>query len=198
MQKRNIMEEIWKDVSGYEGYYQVSNLGRVKSLDRWITYRDGRKYFYRSKIKSQAKYRGGYLFVSLKVNRHQFSAKVHRLVAQAFIPNPENKPQVNHKNGIRTDNRVENLEWVTCSENHLHAFRVLGRNPTCLGVTGKNHPSSRPILQYSLNGKFIKEHESATYASKELGISLSSLCRAVKMKYKTSGGYVWKLKHLPH
>lgn len=110
------MDEIWKDITGYEGLYQVSNLGRVKSLK-----------FGKELILKHSKDKDGYVMVGLWKNNHNTTAKVHRLVAQAFIPNPENKPQVNHLKGIRNDNRVTELEWATKSEDAIHSWNVLKR-----------------------------------------------------------------------
>ena len=110
------MEEVWKDIAGYEGYYQVSSLGRVRRIKGGQGARAGKilKQFLRGR---------DYLAVYLTKDSKTITYSVHRLVAMAFIPNPVNKPQVNHKNGIKTDNQVENLEWTTCQENIQHAWR---------------------------------------------------------------------------
>lgn len=105
----SIDNEKWKDIPDYEGIYQVSNLGRIKS---------------KMGIKTKQLSRNGYEIIMLYKNCKWKNFIVHRIVAQSFILNPENKSQVNHVNGIKTDNRAENLEWVTCSENHKHAFKM--------------------------------------------------------------------------
>lgn len=108
--------EVWKDIDGYEGVYQVSNMGRIKSLTRkvWNYTKPGR-------ILKPCMKENGYLHVSLhNGDKHEKHAHVHRLVAQAFIPNPENLPEVNHKNFNKEDNRVENLEWCTSRYNKAH------------------------------------------------------------------------------
>ncbi len=111
------MEEIWKDIEGAEGSYQVSNLGRVRSFHISAL----------GKIKKPRLDKDGYLIIDLGRKGQTATRRVHRLVALAFIPNPQGLPQVNHKNGKRDDPRSENLEWATYSTNHLHAYRVLGR-----------------------------------------------------------------------
>lgn len=124
--------EVWRDIPGYAGRYQASNLGRVKG-PRGIL----RPYISRS----------GYLINTAYVDGGKIREGVHRLVAHAFIPNPEGKPQINHINGIKTDNRPENLEWVTCSENNLHRRRVLNggggrpKRPVVCLTTGAWYPS---------------------------------------------------------
>jgi len=117
------MEEIWKDIAGYEGCYQVSNKGRMKSLLRVVKHLTGGKLTVSEKILT-LKDRNGYDHISLWKENIEKRFKVHRLVAQAFIPNPENKPQVNHIDGDRKNNHVSNLEWVTGKENAQHAIKT--------------------------------------------------------------------------
>jgi len=124
------MNEIWKDIPGYEGKYQVSNLARVKSLPQRIRYQhyNGVEMFrltYEKILKQRLNHGYPYISLHLGLTGEYKTHKVHRLIAEAFIPNPENKRCVNHKNGVRDDNRLDNLEWATHSENNLHAFRVL-------------------------------------------------------------------------
>lgn len=124
------MEEIWKDIAGYKGFYQVSNLGRIKSLCRKTLNSKGVYHTVGGRIMAPKKDPNGYLSIILSKNQVTKQERIHRLVALAFIDNPENKDLVNHMDGNKRNNVVTNLEWVTHSQNHKHAFRTGLRVPT--------------------------------------------------------------------
>jgi hypothetical protein len=130
--------EVWKDIEGYEGLYQVSNIGRVKSLQRIAPRSKFGNIPVKERILKFGKNRCGYNYVNLKLFSVSKTFTVHRLVTKAFLPNMENKPDVNHKNGIKTDNRVKNLEWVTTSENVKHSFKNGFQSNKC-----EKNPSSK-------------------------------------------------------
>jgi len=132
------MEEIWKDIEGWKNHYQISNLSRVRSLDFPMFHWRGGQSIEKGRI-MKLKKDNGYLRIVLRKNGEQKNLAIHRLVAQAFIQNPENKPEINHINGIKTDNRIENLEWCTQKENCEHAFKIGLRK----GLKGDKNPYSK-------------------------------------------------------
>lgn len=158
-------KEIWKDIEGYEGKYQVSNLGRVRSLI-------GNK-----KILSPAHIKGNYLLVNLRYSKGKL---IHRLVAEAFVPNPKNKPEVNHIDGNKENNRAENLEWVTPKENTKHAHDIgLVCHPT-----GQEHPRSKFTNQQikQIRNEHIANDKKygARALAKKYGVASSTIDRIIK------------------
>lgn len=130
------MNEIFKDVEGFEGLYQISNLGRVKSLNRTVISSNGKVRNLKEKIMKPCLIGTGYVTVVLYTGKKTIKLKhIHRLIALHFIPNPDNKPQVNHINSIRNDNRLVNLEWVTPRENSSHGYKRKNKTSKYTGVS---------------------------------------------------------------
>lgn len=188
--------EIWKDIAGYEGYYQVSNYGNVKSLDRIVQSKQMQKSI-KGKVLKKSLMKIGYCSVNLCIKGKCRQSLIHRMVGMAFIPNPENKKEINHKNGIRHDNYYENLEWVTSRENQLHKYRVLkiDHSRPNLGRYGALHNNAVAVSQYSLEGEHIADFgaviEAARYCGSNNGSSIVRVCKGVSKTYK---GYIWKYK----
>lgn len=173
-------KEIWKSVIGYERLYKVSNLGKVKSMNY--------KHTGLSKILTPIKTHNGYLQVKLYRYGKMSREYVHRIVASAFIPNFETKPQVNHKNENKSDNRVENLEWVTSKENLNYGTRVKRAAKS----------KSKSMLQFSIDGKLLNTWESARLAARTLGYNQGNISQCCVGKFKTMYGYKWKYDLLPN
>ena len=164
--------EVFKDIKGYEGLYQVSNLGNVKSLNYNGTGKE--------RILKSCVHKSGYLVVILYKDGKAKIHYVHRLVAEAFIDNPDNLPCVNHKNEDKTDNRVENLEFCSYQYNINYGTR--------------NERISKIVVQYTLDGVFVEEYPSVSEAKRQLGYSQGNISECCLGKRKTAYGYKWKYK----
>lgn len=163
------MEEIWKDVPGFEGLYQVSNYGQIKSTPRRGT---------AGGIMKGHADRKGYINITLRKDGIQYTQKLHRLIAITFISNPHNYPEVNHRDENKQNNRVDNLEWCTTSYNHEYGTRTLRASTHC----------GKPIRCVETG----VEYQGAKWASKEMGIDASGITKALKNPNRTCGGYHWQ------
>lgn len=172
------MQEIWKDVVGCEGIFIVSSIGTIKNLIK-------------SKVVIQKKDRQGYLRIASRIGKNK-TCSAHRIVAFAFIPNPMNKPQINHINGIKDDNRVENLEWATSHENLIHAFKTGLKVSATLGKFGSDNPKSKPISQYKLDGTFIESFLCVKDANEKTGINITNIRDCALGNRPRAGWYSWK------
>ena len=182
--------EVWKDIQGYEGLYQVSSFGRVRSLDRLIKSRYGNSRRIAGKIIKPNKIWSGYLRISLWREQKTEYKSVHRLVAETFIPNPENFPCVNHKDEVKSNNAVSNLEWCTWKYNANY-----GTRNERFSKKRMNCPSiSKSVIQYLKDGTVISEFESAKEAERQTGINNANIisCCIGRKSFHTAGGYKWK------
>lgn len=189
------MEEIWKDIKGYEGLYQVSNFGRVKSLDRWAEQKNRKSRFIKGVMKKQHINKSGYLTVGLCKDSKGTHYLVHRLVADAFIPNVENLSEVNHKDEVKTNNCVDNLEWCNHYYNSNYGTRTERMIPLLNTARKKsNEVLSKTVYQYSLEGDLIKIYNS-THATTKYGFSQGCVARCCRGESETYKGYIWKYEN---
>lgn len=175
------MTEEWRDIEGYEGLYMISNTGKVKSLERAVWTGRGCYHTLPERILKADKWGGGYYQVTLFKDGKRNRYKVHRLVAQAFIPNPDNLPCINHKDENKKNNCVQNLEWCTYKYNSNYGTNIERRvSKRRKAVIGTNIATGN-ILKFP----------SAPEAERQMGIAASSICRCCNGKVKSAGGYVW-------
>lgn len=192
----NLPNEQWKDIKDYEGLYQVSNYGRVKSLKKKleITNKYGTFYFWRySKILKPIVGNTGYLVVSLVKEKRKKQFRVHQLVGRHFLANPNNYNCINHINGIKYCNLYTNLEYCTYSHNNKEAYRLGLKKPskTMLGKLDKDCPNSVAVNQYDLDGIFIKRWNSSREAMRQLNMKSNKIYMCCQGKRHTYAGYKW-------
>lgn len=183
----NELVEIWKPVMGYEGFYEISNLGRVRSLDRWRNAKNGSKSILKGKVMKNHYVDNGYIRILLNDGIEKKKHLIHRLVAKAFIPNPNNLPEVNHKDEDKSNNIVwinedgsidynkSNLEW--CDDKYNTRYSL-----------------AKPIIQFTLDGELVKKWDATIDIENELHINHSAVSGCCKNKYghKSAGGFIWK------
>lgn len=178
-------KEIWKPIEDYEGIYEVSSFGRVRSLDRLIHRKRRGSCVYPGIMLNPSITHKGYESVDLRKHGNRKNEVVHRLVAKQFIPRIANKPQVNHIDGNKRNNKVSNLEWVNNSENQLHAY--------ALGLSKPSELAGRPkrkVAMINEENKVIKVFNSITEATEVTGVhNIGAVCREIRPK---AGGFVWK------
>lgn len=170
--------EIWKDIKDYEGLYQASNLGNIKSVKK----NRNLKFINRS---------DGYYYINLSKKSKVKPTKVHRIIAQTFIENPNNYNIINHIDGNRKNNCISNLEWCTQSHNIKEAYRMGTKKPNKINIKKR-----KKVMQFSVNYQLIKIWDSIKEASKELKIKDSNISLVCKNKRNLAGGFVWKYKEI--
>ena len=175
-------KEIWRDIDGYEGLYEVSDQGRVKSLEKKVKHWRGGERIQKERILKPATAYNGYLLVPLYAGGKRKMFFVHRLVCQAFHENPENKLEVNHINEIKTDNRAVNLEWSTRRENVNYGSRNERAAKT----------KSKPVGQWTKEGELVKIWPSTIEVQKQTGFSQGSISKVANGKRKQAYGFIWK------
>lgn len=183
-----MIEEIWKPIERLEGYYEISNKGRIRSLDRMVSGCYGSTQLKKGQIMKPIKMPNGYLAQGFYFNGKHRQYYIHRLVAKAFIPNPENLPEINHKDENKENNCIENLEW--CS--HLYNIRY-GNARKKISVA-KRECAIRPVTQKDLNGVILAHYRNASIASEITGIDSSAILKvcAKRGKFITAGSFIWE------
>lgn len=181
-----IMEEIWKDIKDFEGSYQCSNFGRIRSLDRYIPHNYGSVELKKGQIIIPRLNKNGYLQLGLYKNSKRKQRYVHRIIAESFIDNPYSYPTINHKDGNKLNNNVENLEWVTYSENNKHAYTRLGRT-VC-----KNYNGSIAVIVIDILQNITYRYNSIAQASQSIGLSCTQINRYIHSDKKWKGRYIFQ------
>lgn len=197
--------ETWKSIAGYEGLYEVSNRGQVRSVVRTSKRNGNTTKTVQSTVLRIQQQSNGYLKVSLCKDGKARDFRVHRLVASAFIPNPDNLPEVNHLNEDKSDNRVENLCWSSHRDNIMHGTQlkrgVANRNQRgelngMFGRKGALSPVAKRVIQSDSNGKVVAEYSSIREAAKAIGRTPGSITNAIVGRTSNCAGYTWKYSQI--
>lgn len=176
---KQLQYEIWTDIKGFEGYYQISSMGNVRSLDRYRKASHNSQSLIKGHILSLHLSRNGYVVADLHKNKKHTRKEVHRLVAEAFINNPDNLPEINHKDEDKTNNQISNLEWCTRSYNKRYKDLHIRK-----GIT-----RGRQVVQKTLDGEIVGYWNSCGQIRRLLGLQVS---RCLSGLYKTAYGYKWE------
>lgn len=176
------MIEIWKDVKGYEGLYECSNLGKVRSFDREIIYNNGIKHIHKGKELKGIVNKNGYVHITLVKDGIKKQFLLHRIIAITFLPNPNNLPCVNHKSEDKQDNKVSNLEWCT------HKYNLEYSNCMDLFLSKKKR-----VGQYNTSGELLNVFDGVREAFRQTGIDYRNISKSCICGSYITGGYIWKL-----
>lgn len=185
---QNIEGEIWYDIPRYVGYYQISNFFRIKSLSRWAVYgkyNKNHKKFIGEKLRSPSKPKNHYLHFIFHINGIKKTELLHRLIGEVFIPNTNNFPEINHKNGNKTDYRIENLEWCTRSQNQRHALDTGLVNPAFGEAHYRARLSSKQIIE--IRKKYIPRIYSTRMLANEYGVNQSHISMIINKIHRKHG-----------
>lgn len=181
--EKDYSKEVWIDVIGYDGFYKISNFGNIKKC----LCKNQFGIFKIERTISPYKNEKGYLKVGFVKDKKRKIEKLHRVVAFHFLDNPENKPEINHKDGDKLNNHVSNLEWCTRSQNIKHSWE----NGLSIKRFGKDNHSSKSVDQFEIDGSFIRTWECMSDAGRANGISSSKICCVCKGTRITAGGFKW-------
>ena len=180
-------EEMWKDIKGFEDRYQISSEGRVRSLARKFIDNSGRWQNIKERILKLKTDKDGYKVIGIRDDSgKQKYFRVHRLVCEAFIPNPDDKPQVNHIDEDKSNNRICNLEWCTCTENNNHGTR------TARAIKNTAKALSKMVGQYTLDGELVKVFQSTHEAERQTGFNHQNISAVANGKSQTAYNYIWR------